>query len=109
MATAVVSLPDTRIVLYNVSWETYEKLTDDLADTAAPRLTYDQGRLEIMSPTPEHERFNRTINLIVEIVAVELDISLEVLGSTTFKRKGIARGFEPDSCFYAASADRIRG
>ena len=75
MATVAVSLPDTKIVLYNVSWETYERLTDDLADTAAPRLTYDQGRLEIMSPTPEHERLNRTINLIVEIVAVDLDIS----------------------------------
>lgn len=109
MATVAVSLPDTTIVLPNVSWETYEKLTDDLADTAAPRLTYDQGFLEILSPTLEHEEFNRTTNLIVEIVAVELNVRIQVLGSTTFRRKDLKRGFEPDSCFYVASAERIRG
>src|SRR3990172_2765201 len=104
METVAVSLPDTTIVLPNVSWETYEKLTDDLADTAAPRLTYEQGLLEILSPTMEHEEFNRTTNLIVEIVAAELDVRIDILGSTTFKRQDVARGFEPDSCFYVASA-----
>jgi len=109
METVAVSLPDTTIVLPNVSWETYEKLTDDLADTAAPRLTYEQGLLEILSPTMEHEEFNRTTNLIVEIVAAELDVRIDILGSTTFKRQDVARGFEPDSCFYVASAERVRG
>jgi len=109
METVAVSLPDTTIVLPNVSWETYERLLEDLADCSAPRLTYDRGRLEIMSPTPEHEKLNRTINLIVEIVAAELDIHVEVLGSTTFKRMDISRGFEPDSCFYTANAERIYG
>jgi len=109
MATVVISLPEPRIVLPHVSWETYERLLEDLADCSAPRLTYDRGRLEIMSPTPEHEKLNRTINLIVEIVAAELDIHVEVLGSTTFKRMDISRGFEPDSCFYTANAERIYG
>lgn len=108
MATGVVS-SDPRVVLRNVSWETYERLLADLADSSAPRLTYDRGDLEIMSPTPEHERLNRTIHLIVEIVAAELDMRVQFLGSTTFRREDRDRGFEPDSCFYVANAERIRG
>lgn len=98
-----------QVVLSNVSWETYGRLLEDLAGRSAPRLTYDRGQLEIMSPTPEHERLNRRINLIVEIVAAEINIRVDVLGSTTFRREDIDRGFEPDSCFYVAKADRVRG
>ncbi len=42
---------DNKIVIYDVSWETYERLLSDLSDRSSPRLTYDRGRLEIMSPT----------------------------------------------------------
>jgi Uma2 family endonuclease len=107
--TTTPDVANQQVVLSNVSWETYEMLLEDLAGRSAPRLTYDRGQLEIMSPTPEHERLNRRINLIVDIVAAELDIRVDVLGSTTFRREDIDRGFEPDSCFYVAKADRVRG
>lgn len=29
--------------------------------------------------------------------------------STTFRRKDLQKGFEPDSCFYFAEAARMRG
>jgi Uma2 family endonuclease len=110
MATSTAAVfADPEVVLSNVSWETYERLLEDLADSSVPHLTYDQGRLEIMSPTRAHERFNRTLNLIVEIVAAELNVRLDALGSSTFKRKDLKKGFEPDSCFYVTSAKRIRG
>jgi Uma2 family endonuclease len=32
---------EARVVLHNVSWETYERLLSDLEDCSAPRLTYD--------------------------------------------------------------------
>jgi Uma2 family endonuclease len=108
MATAVTS-SDSTVVLRNVSWDTYERLLADLGDSSAQRLTYDRGVLEIMSPTPEHEELNRTLNLIVEIAAAEMAIHVRNLGSTTFKREDLDRGFEPDSCFYVANAERIRG
>lgn len=107
--TTTPDVANQQVVLSNVSWESYEMLLEDLEGRSAPRLTYDRGQLEIMSPTPEHERLNRRINLIVDIVAAELDIRVDVLGSTTFRREDIDRGFEPDSCFYVAKADRVRG
>ncbi len=97
------------VVLENVSWQTYENLLADLADSSAPRLTYDRGVLEIMSPSVEHERLNRTLALLVEVFAEELAIEIENLGSTTFRREDLERGFEPDSCFYVRNVDRIRG
>src|SRR5437899_1785561 len=30
-------------------------------------------------------------------------------GSTTFKRKDLGKGFEPDSCFYIGHAGQVRG
>ena len=96
-------------MLNNVSWETYEKLLEDLADSSAPRLTFDRGTLEIMSPTFEHERFNRLLASFVEEAAEDLDVEVENAGSTTFRRADLDRGFEPDSCFYIANAKRVLG
>jgi Uma2 family endonuclease len=108
MAT-VLSPPEQRVTLHNVSWETYERLLADLRDSSVPRLTYDRGTLEIMSPSSEHERYNRTVAQIVEELAVELDVHVESLGSTTFRRGDIDQGFEPDSCFYVRNAASVRG
>jgi Uma2 family endonuclease len=108
MAT-VLSPPEQRVTLHNVSWETYERLLADLQDSSAPRMTYDRGTLEIMSPSSEHERYNRTVAQIVEELAVEMDMNIDSLGSTTFRREDIDRGFEPDSCFYIQNASRVRG
>jgi Uma2 family endonuclease len=98
-----------RILLSNVSWATYERLLADHLDSSVPHFTYDRGLLEIVSPNPEHEKINRTLNLFVEVVAEELGLDTENLGSTTFRREDLKRGFEPDTCFYVQNEERIRG
>ncbi len=100
---------EQRVVLHNVSWETYERLLAEHADSSAPRFFYDRGELEIMSPNPEHERTNRRIAQLVLAVADEMRITAEDLGSTTFRREDLERGFEPDSCFYIRNEEAIRG
>jgi Uma2 family endonuclease len=84
-------------------------MLEDLADCSAPRLTYDQGDLEIMSPQAEHEIINDTIKMFLSIVSEELEIEIRGLGSTTFKREDAERGFEADSCFYLQNEPLIRG
>lgn len=105
----VLSPPEQKVILTGVSWDTYERLLSDLENQSAPRLTFDRGLLEIMSPSSEHERYNRTIALLVEVLAEELGIDVDNLGSTTFRREDIERGFEPDSCFYIQNADAVKG
>ena len=87
---------EQRVILQNVSWRTYQDLLADCEDRSSPRLTYDRGVLEIMSPSAEHEEYNRTISMLVEVVAEELSIDVRNLGSTTFKREEQLRGTEPE-------------
>ncbi len=108
MAT-IQSPPEQRVVLRNVDWDTYERLLQANSDSSAPRLAYDRGDLEIMSPLPEHEEANRNIAMIVEVFAEEFGIDIRGLGSTTFRRRALDRGFEADSCFYIQNESRVRG
>jgi len=108
MAT-VLSPTEQKVIIENVSWQTYERLLADLADRSAPRLTYDRGRLQIMSPTSRHEELNRNLALVVTILAAALGLDVRNLGSTTFRREDLSRGFEPDSCFYVEHEPSVRG
>jgi Uma2 family endonuclease len=105
----VLSPPEQRVVLHNVSWETYERLLAEHIDCSSPRFTFDHGELEIMTLSPEHERYNRRIADLIGVLADEMDLEAEDLGSTTFKRRELERGFEPDSCYYLRHAERVRG
>jgi len=109
---AVDHLPNgASLVFHDVSWEDYERLVEeDLADRPGLRVTYDEGRLEIMSPLPEHEEYKEIISPMVYLLGDELDINVEPRGSATWKRKRLRKGTEPDTCFYvAAHADAIIG
>lgn len=109
MATIARPPAEQRIVLHNVAWDTYERLLADHVGSSAPRFAYDQGELEILSPSTKHEEDNRTLALLVEMVAMELAIEVRNVGSMTFKREDLQRGFEPDSSFYIQHELSVRG
>ncbi len=98
-----------QIILHGVSWETYEQLLSDFQDSHAAHFTYDRGVLEIMVLSFKHETVNRTLAHLVSVIAEELQIDTISAGSTTFKRQDLAKGFEPDSCFYIQNEGRISG
>jgi Uma2 family endonuclease len=99
---------EQRMVLNDITWETYERLLHDNLDRRVPRFTYDQGVLEIMSPSAEHEWYNQLLSDLVKMLARELRIDILSLGSTTFKSASVRQGFEPDSCFYVSRVQQIR-
>jgi len=96
------------IVLDDASWELYEKLLRDIGDRPI-RINYDQGRLEMMSPLPEHERPKKLIGRLVEALTEERGMEVASLGSTTFRRKDRAKGLEPDECYYFKDERKMRG
>lgn len=100
-------LSEPRVLLSNISWETYERLLEEL-DNRPIRLTYDRGDLEIMSPSEPHERFKRLIGRMIEQLTLELDIPMRSCGSTTYRSQLEARGLEPDECYYIANEQRVR-
>jgi Uma2 family endonuclease len=102
------SLADVQhLVLDDVSWEFYERLLREIGNRQI-RVTYDQGRMEIMAPLAEHEGPKRSIGRLIEMLTFELDIPIASYGSTTFRSKAKAKGLEPDECYYVQNERRTR-
>lgn len=98
-----------KVVLKNISWQTYQALLADMGDHRASRLTYDEGTLEIKMPSKLHEIINRLLALIITTLVEELNLSVKGYGSTTLDREDLQKGVEPDSCFYIQNANRLQG
>lgn len=102
------SLAESRVLLSNVSWTTFEALLAE-TDSRGTRFTYDRGFLEIMSPSRKHERLGGLLGRMVEAVTEELEIPISSGGSTTLKDEMRQRGIEPDECYYVAHEPQVRG
>jgi Uma2 family endonuclease len=97
------------LVVPAVPWDEYEHLLEDLAERPHFRVSYDDGRLEIVSPLPEHEEYARLIDMLVVAYAEAHDTELENRGHATWRRKALKKGVEADACYYVRNARRIIG
>jgi Uma2 family endonuclease len=97
------------ILLHNISWETYQSLLRELESQPGKRLTYDNGQLEIFMPLPPHEKNKKYLARLVEIVTMTLPIEICSLGSCTWTSRDLAKGIEPDECYYIQNEAIIRG
>lgn len=95
-----------QFVLHGVNWQTYEKALEAFGDQPI-RITYDRGSLELMSPLPIHEVYKRCLGLLLAVLDRELKIPIKGLASTTFRRRDLDRGLEPDECFYVGNLHRV--
>ena len=104
----ITTLPeDARLFLPNVPWAEYEYLLSQITDSSSLRLSYDQGRLEIMTLSPRHESPRVLFTHLLSVLTSELKLGFISLGSMTFKLPAAARGTEPDDCFYIRRAALI--
>lgn len=86
------------MLLYGVTWKEYVLLRD-LLDGPTPRMTYLKGRLELMSPSTDHEMWKKNIARLVQLYAHVRGLDLYGYGSTTFRKEAEDRGCEPDECY----------
>lgn len=105
----IIVPPGQKVILYDLNWDEFEAILVDLGESRSSRIAYDQGRMEIMTPLPEHEVNKVYVSNFVEILLEELDIEFCPLGSTTFKNQIMFKGIEPDSCFYIQNEAVVRG
>jgi Uma2 family endonuclease len=56
-----------------------------------------------------HENYKDMLVLLINVLAEEMGIDLGSFGSTTLRREDLARGFEPDACFYIQHEAQVRG
>jgi Uma2 family endonuclease len=97
------------VLIENVDWPAYEMIGEALRDRPNVHLTYDRGRLEIMTLSQEHERFKHLIGRLIDVLAEEAGVLLNGFGSTTYKRDVLEKGLEPDQCYYHRNFKRIAG
>jgi Uma2 family endonuclease len=96
------------VLLDGITWETFERILHELGDNRGTRLAYDNGHLEIMSPSSSHEALKELLSDIAHNLVRALRVDFAKMGSTTFKRRELGRGFEPDQCFYIQRYEAIR-
>jgi len=97
---------EQRVLLAGVPWAAYVVLRDSIP-SAAVRMTYLEGVLEIMSPSREHEVQKKQIARLLELFCLERDIPLYGYGSTTLRKEEGQRGLEPDECYARGQAKQI--
>ena len=107
MTATLIQSPD-RVVLRNISWQTYQSLVKDFESESAIRLTYDRGSLEIRRPLDPHETYKKLIGRLIEAATEELDLEIRSLGSRTCDREDLAKGLEPDQCYYIQNEALVR-
>ena len=100
--------PETRVVLSNISWATFEALLAE-TDQRSTRFAYDRGILEIMSPSVEHEWYHRLLGRLVEAFTVERNIPIRSTAATTLKSQLKERGLEADESYYLTNELLVRG
>ena len=97
---------ERRFVMYNIGWGGYQGLLRIIGD-GLPRLTYVHGDVELMKPMLVHERCRSRLDRVISIATEQLDLPGISLGSTTFHRREMDCGLEPDESYYLANAGRI--
>jgi len=98
---------DQHVVLRAMAWQDFEALLAIRGDRAGVRMYYLDGEIEIVSPTKIHEERKKTLARLLEIWAMESDVSLNGFGSWTLKKELREAGAEPDECYILGdSTDR---
>jgi len=90
--------PGESVVLHGVPWKLY-RVPRRTRDNRNIRMTYDQGELEIMSPSAEHEGNATLLDCLITIWRLEFAIPIRSCRTMTIKRAVLERGFEPDNCY----------
>ena len=97
------ALKEQRILLEGISWERFEQLSACFRDTRSVRLTYLDGRLEIVSPFgQEHENRKKGLSRLLEAYLDLKGIRFYGRGGFTLKKPERAAG-EPDESYCIGS------
>ncbi len=107
-AVNLPTLAEQRILLYGISWDTFERLLSDMGDRRKTLFHYINETLEIMSPLSLHEGSSRFFDRLLTIFVDELDLDMRCVGSLLMKIPELKIGAEPDSCYYIKNELAIR-
>ena len=104
----VTQLPEGASVTFqDVSWDEYEELLEQVGEAPGLRISYDNGSLQVMTISSEHEKYASFISRLVTVIQLRLRIDILGFGSATMRKPKSSAGHEPDACFYVQTAPLI--
>lgn len=98
---------DKLFICSNTSWDEYEAILQEKANSSAYRISFLNGVLKIMSPSRNHEIIKDFIYLLIVAYCDATELDYYPLGSTTLKQKDKSVGKEPDTSFCFNSLKQI--
>jgi Uma2 family endonuclease len=101
--------PGAALTLQTIDWNQYEHLLREFDERPGIRLAYDQGKLQIMTLTPQHERIAKLFPVLILVLAEACGLDYLSCGSVTLRKREEKRGLEPDDCFYFGNFKKISG
>ncbi|MBY0512900.1 MAG: Uma2 family endonuclease [Gemmataceae bacterium] len=103
--------PGQHLVVTDIAWADYKRLVEwrDATRRFSVRLTYDRGSLEVMTVGNLHERLRKALALLVEAWLEETGGEYVPSGQLTHQRDDLARGFEPDECYWIQNWKAVAG
>lgn len=100
----------SQLLIHDVNWETFDKWLDETMETRRiPRISYSEGKVELMVPGFEHEDDRSLIGDLVKIILEEMDIEFRAAASTTLRSRKSKQAVEADECFYIQHEKAVRG
>jgi len=106
--STVLDIPLGHMVFSDVSWERFETILDSIG-TKHYRMAYDDGDLEFMTTSFEHDSYSEWIGRLIFFVAMELSTPICSGGSTTLKKALRKVGLEPDKSYWIRHEQAMRG
>lgn len=88
------------IVLENVPWQDLETIIFRRQKNTVTRLAYDNKKLELFTPSPEHQEYSELLEEFITILLEEHRLNYRCFGSTLWQREDLQISIEADSSFY---------
>ncbi|BAZ45585.1 hypothetical protein NIES4102_26100 [Chondrocystis sp. NIES-4102] len=98
---------DKLFICSNTSWDEYEAILQQKANSSAYRISFLNGVVKIISPSRNHEIIKDFIYLLIVAYCDAIKLDYYPLGSTTLKQKDKSVGKEPDTSFCFGSIKQI--
>jgi Uma2 family endonuclease len=103
-SAAALTVPERErghFLFEDVDWEYYELTLKQLERAGQhARVTYDEGRMEIMTKTGWHEIMKTAVARLLEHYSVVIDVPIQGAGESTCKRRDQRKGVEADEWYF---------
>lgn len=102
-----VATSSQRFIFRDADWPMYMGFLKALGERHV-RLTYDRGRMELMTLSHRHEHSRSLLGRFVEVLTEELNLPMRSSGGTTLNREDLDQGLEPDESYYIENEPLVR-